>query len=191
MSAVLEHAPAALGPIPVIETGRLRLRPHKMGDADALAQSLADFQITRMLARVPLPYDRQDAIDWLNSIVGKAGSDWYLAITDESDVHLGTISVELRHGRFHLGYWLNRSFWGRGYMTEAVSAVVERFLRRMPGARLHSGVFADNGASLRVQEKLGFVVTGTSEVFSVARNAMVSHIDTEVDEARFRRWPTR
>ncbi|MBP1851983.1 GNAT family N-acetyltransferase [Rhizobium halophytocola] len=188
MTPTLEqvHAPASLGPCPFVSTARLTLRPHRMRDADAIAQSLSDFQITRMLARVPLPYGRDDAVDWLNRVNGKASPDWSLAISDENDVHMGVVSVELRHGLWHLGYWLNRSFWGRGYMSEAVQATVERFFRRMPGVTLHSGVFADNPASLRVQEKLGFAVTGSSQVFSVGRNAMVSHIDTALDEGRFR-----
>ncbi len=53
------------GPCPVIATARLVLRPHRPSDAEAIAQSLGDFAVTRMLARVPAPYDRQDALDWL------------------------------------------------------------------------------------------------------------------------------
>jgi RimJ/RimL family protein N-acetyltransferase len=48
----------------------------------------------------------------------------------------------------------------------------------MPETVVHSGVFADNPASLRLQEKLGFRMTGCSEVFSFARNTMVTHVET-------------
>jgi RimJ/RimL family protein N-acetyltransferase len=88
------------------------------------------------------------------------------------------VSVELRHGRWHLGYWLNRYYWRRGYMSEAVAGVLERFSRRMPEMPVHSGVFADNPASLRLQEKLGFRMSGCSEIYSFARNTMVSHVET-------------
>jgi RimJ/RimL family protein N-acetyltransferase len=53
------------GPCPVLQTARLTLRPHRLTDADAVAQSLGDYQVSRMLARVPVPYHRQDALDWL------------------------------------------------------------------------------------------------------------------------------
>ncbi|ULJ71593.1 GNAT family N-acetyltransferase [Rhizobium gallicum] len=166
------------GPVPVVTTPRLTLRPHKLADANAIAESLSDFAITRMLARVPAPYDRQDALDWLVPVTSGSLPDWHLAVTDGDDTHLGVVSVELRHGRWHLGYWLNRYFWRRGYMSEAVAAVLERFSRRMPESAVHSGVFADNPASLRLQEKLGFRMTGCAEIYSFARNTMVSHVET-------------
>ena len=166
------------GPTPVIQTGRLTLRPHRLSDADAIAESLSDFAVTRMLARVPAPYDRQDALDWLVQHTSGLGIDWQLAITEGDDTHIGCVGIELRHSRWHLGYWLNRYYWRRGYMSEAVVAIVERFSRRMPETPVHSGVFADNPASLRLQEKLGFRMTGCGEIYCFARNTMVSHIET-------------
>jgi RimJ/RimL family protein N-acetyltransferase len=48
----------------------------------------------------------------------------------------------------------------------------------MPETPIHSGVFADNPASLRLQEKLGFHMTGCGEIYCFSRNTMVSHIET-------------
>ena len=67
-AAVMQKTrPAAVmpGPCPVITTERLVLRPHKLSMRPAIAESLGDFKVARMLARVPQPYDRQDALDWL------------------------------------------------------------------------------------------------------------------------------
>jgi RimJ/RimL family protein N-acetyltransferase len=166
------------GPTPVIQTERLTLRPHRLGDADAITESLSDFAVTRMLARVPTPYDRQDALDWLVRNTSGIGSDWTLATTERDDVHIGMVGIELRHGRWHLGYWLNRYYWRRGIMTEAVTAALERFGRRMPDVAVFSGVFADNPASLKLQQKLGFDITGCAEIYSFARSTMVPHIET-------------
>ncbi len=166
------------GPTPVIQTGRLTLRPHRLSDADMIAESLSDFAVTRMLARVPAPYDRQDALDWLIQHTSGLGLDWQLAITERDDAHIGCVGIELRHGLWHLGYWLNRFYWRQGIMTGAVKAALERFARRMPEVAVHSGAFADNPASLKLQQKLGFEITGCSEIYSFARNTMVPHIET-------------
>jgi RimJ/RimL family protein N-acetyltransferase len=174
------------GPCPTIETARLLLRPHRLSDADAIAQSLGDFQVARMLALVPAPYDRQDAIEWLSVVTSGLTPVWALAITTGDDVHIGCVSFELQGGNWHLGYWLNRFFWRRGYMSEAVRASTGRFLMRMPGTEIHSGVFADNPASLKVQEATGFRVTGCGEVFSRGRNATVAHIETRLSPGDFR-----
>mgnify|MGYP001495052775 CR=1 FL=1 len=173
-------------PCPTITTRRLVLRPHRRTDADAITQSMGDFQVVRMLARVPLPYDRQDALDWLSKAMSGATPDWCLAITTGDDIHIGVVAIELRHGQWRIGYWLNRCYWSQGFMSEAASATIERFFRHMPDAMLHSGAFADNGASLRIQAKLGFAVIGSGHLYSLSRNAMAPHIDTRLVRADFR-----
>ncbi|PDT41064.1 MULTISPECIES: GNAT family N-acetyltransferase [Sinorhizobium] len=175
------------GPCPIIETQRLRLRPHRLSDAAAIAESLGDFQVARMLARVPAPYHQQDALDWLNRQTASVLPDWMLAVTSGDDVHIGCVGIEFRRGEWHVGYWLNRFYWGKGLASEAVHAAVERFFRRMPEAVLHSGVFADNPASLKVQEKLGFRITGCSQIYALARNAMMAHIETRLTAEDLRR----
>lgn len=187
-AAVLERPKVQrpeLGICPIIETRRLVLRPHQMGDADAVAQSLNDWQVTRMLARVPAPYSRSDALDWLQMV--RKTSDWHLAITEGDGVHIGCVSIELIHGRWHIGYWLNRFNWGQGVMTEAVGAVLEAFFRRLPEAELFSGAFADNAGSLRIQDRMGFTILGCSDRYSAARNAMALHLETSLVAADFKR----
>lgn len=176
----------AAGPCPIIETARLRLRPHGLEDSGAIAEAFRDFGITRMLRRVPMPYDRQDALEWLLPRVAAVLPDWAFAVTLPDGRYIGAVALEFRQGVWYLGYWLSREHWGRGLMTEAVMAAVGRFLRQMPGIPLHSGFFADNRASLRVQKKLGFHLTGCSDVYSTARQAMVLHIDTVLEAADFR-----
>ena len=174
------------GPCPVITTERLVLRPHRVADADNIAASLGDFQVTRMLSRVPTPYHRQDALDWLSPKISGLMPDWTFAVTEADDVHIGTLSLEIRHGCWHLGYWLNRFYWGRGFVSEAAPAAIERFFRRMPETPLYSGAFADNPASLKIQQKLGFRITGCRDLFCLARNAMVPHLETVLTPEDFR-----
>ncbi len=166
------------GPCPVVATPRLVLRPHRLTDADSIAESLGDFAVARMLARVPQPYHRQDALDWLQIQLSASTPGWAAAITMGDDVHVGMVGIE-QHGRsWRIGYWLNRYYWRRGIMTEAAAALLDRFIRRMPDVTIRSGAFADNTASLKIQQKLGFRITGCSEMFSLSRNGMVPHIDT-------------
>lgn len=171
---------AGIGPCPTIRTQRLLLRPHRLEDADAIAVTLADFSVARMLARVPAPYHRQDALDWLVAQAAVKAPEWTLAICDTDGRHLGMVGIEMRHGLWHLGYWLNSSVWGRGLMTEAAGAALKAFFKKMPDLQVHSGMFSDNPGSLRVQQKLGFAITGCRDVFSVSRNCMVMHIDTSM-----------
>lgn len=176
--------PVTPGPCPMIEATRLVLRPHRMADAPAIAASLGDFAVARMLTRVPVPYDGEDARDWLNMATSGLKPDWHLAVTLD-DVHVGVVSLELRHGLWHIGYWLNRYYWGKGLMSEAVDTALGRFFRRMPQVEIAGGAFADNAASLRLLSRRGFRTTGMTQVYSVARNGMVPLVDMRLTQSDF------
>lgn len=165
------------GPCPTITTARLALRPHRMSDAEAIAQSLNDFQVSRMLARVPAPYDRQDATEWLSITTTDLNEGWAFAITAGDDVHIGCVSFERSNGGWEIGYWLNRFYWGKGIMSEAVEAALDRLFQRMPQAEIFGGAFADNPASLRLLEARGFRTVGVEDVFSKARNTMAPLVE--------------
>ncbi|MFY8099347.1 MAG: GNAT family N-acetyltransferase, partial [Allorhizobium sp.] len=81
--------------------------------------------------------------------------------------------------------WLNRFYWGKGIMSEAVEAALERFFRRLPEAEILGGAFADNPASLRLLQARGFRTIGVQEVFSKARNAMSPLVEFRLSQADF------
>lgn len=186
---------------PLIRTGRLTLRRPAARDAEAIAGALANHRVARMLSRVPQPYHLEDAEDWLASIEGADSEAWLFAITlggvrailapeveaangNVSDRLIGLVAIEWRETGertgWHLGYWLAEEHWGKGIMTDAVNAVIARFFSVMMGETLFSSVAADNPASLRIQGKLGFDVTGVEDVYSVSRAESVRLITTEL-----------
>ncbi|HET7413698.1 MAG TPA: GNAT family N-acetyltransferase [Pararhizobium sp.] len=176
--------------LPVIETRRLILRAPRLADADAIAESLGDFAVARMLARVPSPYFREDAVDWLTTLdEGIRAGGFAFAVTRD-DVLIGAVGFDIRGGAVYFHYWLGRAYWRRGLMGEATSAVLDWYFQAAPNGVLRSGVFTDNPASLALQRKLGFVETGLSEIFCVARNCSQRHVKTMLDAARFRRSRT-
>jgi RimJ/RimL family protein N-acetyltransferase len=59
-----------------------------------------------------------------------------------------------------VGYWLGEEFWGRGIMTEAVTAVTNFCFENFALRRISAEVFANNPASARVLEKAGFTFEG-------------------------------
>ena len=59
-----------------------------------------------------------------------------------------------------LGYELSPQYWGHGYATEAARAMVDFGFRQLDLQRISSWCIADNVASARVLERLGFVQEG-------------------------------
>ena len=62
-------------------------------------------------------------------------------------------------GQREIGYWISRSFWGRGVATAAVTA----FLQLEQTRPLHAGVAKHNAGSLRVLQKCGFTFLRDSD----------------------------
>ena len=146
-----------------LETQRLRLRPLRATDAQAIARQINDPDITRWLTAVPYPYAIKDAEAFIAGT--KAGPGAHFAICRAGSL-IGVVSVVKQ-----LGYWLAKPFWGRGLMSEAARVVVDRhFLQG--AAELKSGYLIGNAASAKVLTKLGFKATDVidSPVASLGRS---------------------
>jgi RimJ/RimL family protein N-acetyltransferase len=170
---------------PTIVTRRLVLRPPRRNDLDPLVAAIDDASVSRMLAVVPHPYRRSDGLAFLTSAskAAKAGRTLNLSIFSDGTL-IGGIGISGLPGRCELGYWLARACWGRGFATEAGHAVLAYAFDVLGLRLIRSGVFTDNPGSRRVQAKLGFRRVGLSGRRSLARNAVVEHIDTVLTRRR-------
>jgi RimJ/RimL family protein N-acetyltransferase len=65
--------------------------------------------------------------------------------------HIGSFG---RDGKREVGYWIDRTLWGRGIASEALAA----FLRLEQSRPLYAGVAPHNLASIRVLQKCGFAL---------------------------------
>jgi RimJ/RimL family protein N-acetyltransferase len=146
--------------IPVLETERLVLRAPRLGDAKTVAALANDRRIAENTARIPHPYKRADADDWIASANTRADEETYL-ITLADGTIIGACGFDMREdGVPDVGYWLGVEHWGKGYATEAVRALIDRAFCDLAYDALHSGARVTNPASRHVLEKCGFQWTG-------------------------------
>jgi RimJ/RimL family protein N-acetyltransferase len=142
-------------------TERLLLRPGWAEDAPALAAAIADERIVRNLATAPWPYRVRDA----EALLAQPRDPLLPALlvferTDGAPRLVGSCGLGRRpSGAVELGYWIARSFWGRGIATEASRALLD-IARALGLPSLQASHFLDNPASGRVLEKLGFEPIG-------------------------------
>jgi RimJ/RimL family protein N-acetyltransferase len=147
--------------IAVLETKRLVLRAPQLVDAKAIAALANDRRIAENTARIPHPYRELDAERWLASANAEPGEQTYL-ITLASGMVIGGCSLDTREGPSpDIGYWLGVKYWGKGYATEAVRALIDHaFTDDLETPALQSSVRVTNPVSRRVLEKCGFQWTG-------------------------------
>ncbi len=164
MSEDLKCFYEALASRPTLHTQRLTLRMPEERDIPALIAIVGDWEVASRLARIPHPYTEEHARFFLDEIV-PAELAW--SITDRATGEMvgvvGLAPYAQEAGTIELGYYLGRDHWGRGIATEA-SAVVMAYGAGLVGQhRLRSGYFADNPASGRVLQKLGYKQVSTSK----------------------------
>ena len=164
-----------------LSTTRLTLRQPVKADADAIVAGLNDVEVTHFLTRVPFPYAKEDALYWLGTLRPARPGAVHLAIDLQGEGLIGVVGIETE-----LGYWLNRKFHGRGYMTEACAALLDWHFANLPVSIVHSGAHAGNTASLHVQDKLGFRDTGARSMrFVRSHNREIEHVETTLARADF------
>lgn len=164
-------------------TPRLMLRPGWAEDAPALHAAIAHERVAMKLARLPWPYTRAHAEDWLATPQPHDAAS-LLVFDDPGGAPrlVGGIGVSPHpDGSHELGYWFTPAAWGRGYATEAGRAVLEMARHALGLRRLVSGHFVDNPASGRVLAKLGFRPTGREPRECLARGGSVECMTLERD----------
>jgi 8-oxo-dGTP diphosphatase len=149
-----------------IATERLTLRPLRAEDAELIPPLLNDKDIAERLKRVPYPYALKDAETFIAFAQRSMaeGKCVILAIVRRSDQHfMGVVGSE-----GELGFWLGKPYWGQGYGTEAMGALVHFCFHVLKQNELKASVLKDNLASRGVCKKLGFREVGTKKVSSKA-----------------------
>jgi len=148
------------GSIPVLETGRLQLRAPRLGDAKIVAALANDRRIAENTANIPHPCRRADVEDFIASANRNHGERVFL-ITLHGAGLIGACGLMQSDSRSpEIGYWLGAKFWGKGYATEAVRALIDHAFTGLDCEALQSAARVTNPASRRVLEKCGFQWTG-------------------------------
>jgi ribosomal-protein-alanine N-acetyltransferase len=157
----LEQAPPPQPtPVPTLHTARLVIRPLRESDVPAIQRNFQDYETVRFLAAaVPWPYPQDGASTWFKNIVqpgqGTANWSWAICHKETPDQLIGVLEL-FREGRpSHRGFWLDRRFWGNGYMHEAVEVVNDYAFDVLGYERLMLDNAVGNTRSSRIKEKTG------------------------------------
>jgi len=161
-----------------LRTDRLTLRPPAPGDAEAIHRLINDWPVVRMLSRLPYPYPRTLADEWIASTsarraLGQVFDFLITGVEDGAEMVIGCIGIRLddKPRVAKLGYWVGRRFWGHGVATEAAKRVVSWALANLPIDRVEAYVAIDNPASAAVLRHAGLREAGQSVEFFLARGA--------------------
>jgi RimJ/RimL family protein N-acetyltransferase len=149
----------------VLDTPRLAMRPLIAADAPAILSMYSDPEVTRYWSSLPWTelaraqeYIEQAARDVAAGTAVRLG-----IVVKGSDVCVGQATLfhfDVANRRCEIGYALHRAHWGRGYIGEALHALLDFGFGPLGLHRVEADIDPRNGASLRAVERLGFVREG-------------------------------
>lgn len=178
--------------ITTIETQHLHLRKIESGDLESYFALCADEVVMRTWG-TPVHRDRIDTLRLIEFLEDSHRRESMIrwAITEKGNPTLigdvGFWRFVKERARAEIGAKLRRDFWSRGYMTEALTAVIEFGFSRMGLHSVEANVDPENPAAIRLVEKVGFEREGfiREHSFSAERDRFV---DTALFSVVNGRW---
>lgn len=148
-----------------LTTDRLILRPPHMTDAPCIQQLINYPEIIRNTLTIPYPYPDGGAEAFIQSVQENHEKNpaFIFAIVHKAENQLiGVIGLHIKpFESAEVGYWLGIPYWGQGYMTEALQALIKFGFETQKLNRIYGTYFVFNPASRRVMEKCDMVYEGT------------------------------
>ena len=154
-----------LANLPMLETERLLLRKITRDDAPDIFEYASDAEVPTYMSWEP-HQSIQETYSYLERAMKRYQEHnpgpW--AIVHRRDAKMiGTCSFSFwdrQHNSSEIGYVLNRRYWGQGYMSEAVRAIVAFGFRELGMNRIQARCDVPNVGSARVMEKAGMTFEG-------------------------------
>jgi RimJ/RimL family protein N-acetyltransferase len=142
-----------------VRTARLLLREFVISDLEAIHAYSSDPRVTRYLFFGPR--DQDSTAEYLEELLAsqqeRPRTRFELAVEEiASGRVIGACDLSLIESHVaDLGYMLRAEDWGKGFATEIALALVEKAFFELRAERVISTVDVNNGASIRVLEKIG------------------------------------
>lgn len=160
----------------IIRIEDLLLRPIRKGDASRLAVLVNDQTLALNTARIPYPYTRADADDFVARSIREyeSGQEYRYVVCRGDEIIACTGVMPAGAGEYELGYWVGAKYRGRGVAKKAACAVCYFAFECLDAKAVLAGRFFDNPASEAVLYAVGFQKTDeTIQTYSLARNCSV------------------
>ena len=161
---------------PVIECDDVILRRHIPADAKAILQYGRDEETLKYLDWIGAD-NIEDAKASIYDHFWSNPCAYAIALKD-TNLCIGAIDIrpEYSNDKATFGYVLDRAYWGRGYMSQALSAMLDMCFNQIEINKIEAGHYDDNYGSGRVMEKCGMKKEGVSPQHKIVKGKYVDVI---------------
>jgi hypothetical protein len=146
-----------------LETVRLLIRPFQEEDADAFFACCQNPNLGNNAGWAPHKTIEESRKILQDVFIGQENI-WAMILKDTQQL-IGSIGIVPDPKRENpqvrmLGYWLDEAHWGKGYMTEAVQAILNYGFNELQLSLITANCYPHNKRSQQVLERNGFIYEG-------------------------------
>lgn len=151
-----------------LETNRLKLRRFELSDAVAMYKNWAnDSEVTKYLT---WPTHKDVSIsenvlkEWVIQYENDKYYQWAIVLKSNGNEPIGSIAIVKMDENIkmvHVGYCIGKKWWHQGITSEALSALIHFFFKKVKVNRIEARHDPRNPNSGKVMEKCGLIFEGT------------------------------
>ncbi|MNI08161.1 putative ribosomal N-acetyltransferase YdaF [compost metagenome] len=147
-------------------TERLHLRKMKVSDSSSLYKIWSDPAVTKFMNVSCFTNENQaiDMINLLENLYHENKAIRFSIILMESNEIIGSCgynSLDFENAKAEIGYDIAKSFWGRGYASEAIRSLLDYAFSTLNLNRIEAKVEPGNANSIKLLQKLDFTFEGS------------------------------
>lgn len=146
---------------------RLHLREHRRSDEAEYLDWQSDPEVAHYLSW--LPKSRAESLaSLIDSIEQQSAVDrrrYFMAVVLTANGEMiGDVGITINNDCIgHIGWFLRRQFWGRGYASEATELMIGYGFTQLGLREIQASCLRMNRASERIMQKCGFTLLSESE----------------------------
>ncbi|WP_340006828.1 GNAT family protein [Paenibacillus sp. FSL K6-0276] len=149
-----------------LHTERLHLRKMKVSDSPSLFKIWSDPEVTKFMNINCFTDENQakDMIKLLDEFSQDNKAIRFSIIEMDSNEIIGSCGfnfLDYENAKAEIGYDIAKAFWGRGYASEAICALLDYAFSSLKLNRIEAKVEPENVNSVKVLQKLNFTFEGT------------------------------
>ncbi len=116
--------------LPNIDTSRLLLRGFRPEDAAIVQQLAGDKDVAFNALNIPYPFPEESAAVWIGThqadFAHRKSAIFAIEMisTGEFIGAVGLTTISDANNTAEMGYWLGKSYWNKGFASEAIAALI-------------------------------------------------------------------
>lgn len=161
-----------------LQTQRLHLRKMETSDSPSLFKIWSDPDVTKFMNISSFTHEVQaeEIIEMFKELAQSSKAIRFCIIEKESSEIIGTCglnSIDFENEKAEIGYEIAKTYWGKGYATEAIYTLINYALETLKINRIEAKIEPANVNSINVLKKLNFTFEGTLRQYEKSKGNLI------------------